>query len=438
MVPRTDAGHTVSAIEGVVLMRNPRCRDGHVRWLLTMGSVALSLLLPFIVAPPASAEAHCSSPPEVFPIDDLVPGMTATGLTTISGSTPTSFQVEILGVLPDYIWLDVDTIVVHLTGPDSFLDQVGGVFYGMSGSPVSKDGKLIGAVSYAVSEDPTIFGLTPAQAMVDVLTRAPDAAEALPSKIPFDAATRRAVASAIATPVTEAPSGLQRLPTYLGVSGLSGTMLTRLQRSLDRHGSGMTATSAGGMRSGLPVRDTPFAPGEPVGSVLSWGDMTIWAAGTVTLTCDEGLMAYGHSLFYDPPGELRIGMTGVDVVAVGNGQGLWADSMIPVLTEPRGTFEQDRFTGQLGVVGEQSPSMPITSEFSSLDTGRSRSGETDAIFQDLWYGDYEVWGHMVLNLGAVQQEVGPGTVRYGYTIDGTRADGSAFTVENRTMAYSDS
>jgi hypothetical protein len=418
----------------MVLMRNPRTRGR--RAIAVLAAIAMALVLPFLVAPVATAATDCTTPPPVFPIQNLSAGMTADGLTTISGTTPTPFTVEILGVMPDYISLDTDAIVVRLTGPQSFLDEVGGVFYGMSGSPVSIDGKLVGAVSYGVSYDPTIFGLTPAQNMVDLLGWS-SPAPPLPARIPFDGATRRAVASALEVPVSEITSGLERLPASLGVSGLSGSALERFADKVHRRYPALAIGAASGLQAGLPVSGSPFSPGQPVGSVLSWGDSTIWAAGTVTLTCQDELVAYGHSLFWDPPGAISIGLTGVNVMAVGSGMGLWPGDMVPVLTQPRGSFVQDRFTGQVGVVGQSPPSMPITSVFSSPDTGLSRAGETDVLMQQDYWGEYALWGHLVQNLVAVEQAISSGTVEYEYTITGTREDGSEFAVRNRAMTYSD-
>lgn len=418
-------------------MRSQRTPGSGSKPLFVAATISLALFVSPGITPIAVAAQDCSSPPQIFPVEDLAPGMTATGLTTIEGTTPVSFSVEILGVMPDYIWLDIDAIVVRITGPASFLDRVGGVFYGMSGSPVYIGAKLVGAVSYGVSWDPTIFGLTPAEPMVDLLDwSAPTAAE-LPARIPFDATTRRAVAEALGVSTTDVGTGLERLPTYMAVSGLSGPALERFQRKVARRYPGVVVTSGASMASGLPVSPVPFSPGQPVGSVLSWGDFTIWAAGTVTLVCADELVAYGHSLFYDPPGSIRIGMTGAKVLAVGDGAGLWPGDMIPVLTEPRGAFVQDRFTGQVGVVGETIASVPIRSSLSSPDTGRSRAGQTDALYLGNWWEAYAVYGHMLLNLGAVQQEIAPGTIRYDYTITGTSEDGTPFTVYNRAMFYSE-
>jgi SpoIVB peptidase S55 len=416
-------------------MRGPRMHGSGSTSLL-VPLVALVLLLPLGVPPAASAATDCTSPPAVFPIDELKPGMTATGLTTISGTTPTPFTVEVLGVEPNGILVDLDLVVVRITGPASFIDRTGGVFAGMSGSPVSIDGKLVGAVSYWVSNDPTIFGLTPAQPMVNMLAWSTSSAGRPASRIALDDRTRRTIAAALDVPVAEAPTGLQQLPTTLGVSGLTGGTLDRFRRKVERRFPSLGVTTAGGMEPGLPVDTTPLSPGQPVGSVLSWGDFTIWAAGTVTLTCQDEMAAYGHTLFWDPPGDVEIGMTGVNVLAVGASD-VWGGNMVPVLTQPRGTFVQDRFMGSVGVMGREPASMPITTEFASPDTGISRTGETDAIMQANWNGDWALWGHLVQNLAAVQQEVAPGTLGYDYTLTGTREDGSEFTVRNRGMFYSD-
>ena len=404
---------------------------------LFAGACALALVFSVALATPAPAVVDCASPPDVMPTSQLTPGMTGSGVTTLKGTTPTSFDVEVLGVMKDYIWLGVDAIVVRITGPQSFLDATGGVFYGMSGSPVSVNGKLIGSVSYGVSYDPTVIGLTPAQAMVDLFgLQGPAGSPQMPQHIPFDRATRRNVAAAFGDAPSSVTGGMELLPTVLSASGLSASRLDQLQGMLDEHQAGARVVGGSSMPANLPVTPQPFTPGQPIGSVLSWGDFTIWAAGTVALACNDELVAYGHSLFYYPPGALRIGMTGVSVLAVGNGHGLFPGDMVPVLTEPRGTFRRDAFAGEAGFVGEAPPSMPITSSISSLDTGKSRDGRTESIYGEDYYLDYEVWGHHVLNFGAVQQSMGSGTSRLAYTIEGTH-NGTPFSISNRTMYASE-
>jgi SpoIVB peptidase S55 len=405
---------------------------------LLAGICSSALAVSLLSAPaPAPAAVDCTAPPSIMPTSQLVPGMTGSGVTTLEGTTPTTFDVEVLGVMKDYIWLGVDAIVVRITGPQSFLDETGGVFYGMSGSPVSVNGKLIGSVSYGVSFDPTIVGLTPAQAMIDLFGRQDSTGSVrMPRHISFDQATRQRIAAATGVSPSAVTGGMEQLPSFVAVSGLSGAKLAELQKRLDKRGSGMQVVPGSGMEASLPVNPQPFTAGQPIASVLSWGDFTVWAAGTVAVVCGSELVAYGHSLFGYPPGELEIGMTGATVLAVGNGHGIWPGDMVPALTEPRGTFRLDGFAGEAGFVGQEPSSTPITSSITSLDTGTSRDGRTDSIFGgDFWFG-YQVWGHHVLNFGAVQQALGPGTSRLSYTIEGTRKNGTPFTISNRTMVAS--
>src|SRR5436190_13524385 len=93
-----------------------------------------------------------------FPVQDIKPGMHATGKTVFSGGRIEDFQVEILGVLEN-IGPRQSLILARLSGGP--LDSTG-VMQGMSGSPVYIDGKLVGAVAMAFpfSKEP-IAGIRP-------------------------------------------------------------------------------------------------------------------------------------------------------------------------------------------------------------------------------------------------------------------------------------
>src|SRR5262249_43059332 len=161
----------------------------------------------------------------------------------------------------------------------SFLDTTGGVFYGMSGSPVYINSKLIGSVSYGVSYDPTVIGLTPAEAMVDLFgQQGPAGSPQMPQHIAFDPATRRSAAAAFGDARSAVTGGMQLLPTVLSASGLSASRLDQLQGMLDDHQAGARVVGGSSMPANLPVNPQPFTAGQPIGSVLSWGDFTIWAA----------------------------------------------------------------------------------------------------------------------------------------------------------------
>ena len=72
--------------------------------------------------------------------------------TTISGSTPQQYSIEIEKVSGSSS--TTRNMVVHITDPQ-LLAAAGGILQGMSGSPIIQDGKLVGAVTHVFVNDPT-------------------------------------------------------------------------------------------------------------------------------------------------------------------------------------------------------------------------------------------------------------------------------------------
>ncbi len=77
----------------------------------------------------------------------------ATMLTTIDGSTPQEFEVEIERVTLSSA-AKSKNIIIKVTDPE-LLELTGGIVQGMSGSPIIQDGKLVGAVTHVFVSDPT-------------------------------------------------------------------------------------------------------------------------------------------------------------------------------------------------------------------------------------------------------------------------------------------
>ena len=99
-------------------------------------------------------------------VDEIRPGMVGIGRTVFDGTHVEEFKAHILGVLENVIGPHRNLILARLEGGP--LANTG-VIAGMSGSPVYIDGKLIGAVSYALgsfSKEP-IAGITPIAEMTD-------------------------------------------------------------------------------------------------------------------------------------------------------------------------------------------------------------------------------------------------------------------------------
>ena len=80
-------------------------------------------------------------------VKDIRPGMVGTGHTVFDGTHVEEFKAHIIGVLENVIGPHRNLILAKLEGGPLAST---GVIAGMSGSPVYIDGKLIGAVSYAL------------------------------------------------------------------------------------------------------------------------------------------------------------------------------------------------------------------------------------------------------------------------------------------------
>ena len=72
-------------------------------------------------------------------------------LTTTRGQTARLYDVEIEKVTDAE---QVRNMVIHVTDP-ALLAETGGIVQGMSGSPILQDGRLAGAVTHVLVNDPT-------------------------------------------------------------------------------------------------------------------------------------------------------------------------------------------------------------------------------------------------------------------------------------------
>jgi hypothetical protein len=143
-------------------------------------------------------------------------------------------------VLPNAIFLGVDIVVAKITGPAAFVEETGGAVAGMSGSPVYVDGKLAGAVAWAIAEDRHIFGLTAAEDMVRIFDLADPTSGAMPTRIPLP---RRVIQTARAegSMLTDS-AALESLPIPLGGSSLGGRSLAEIEGLFAEHGVRVSAT----------------------------------------------------------------------------------------------------------------------------------------------------------------------------------------------------
>jgi len=96
---------------------------------------------------------------EFMKLSEIKAGMEGEGRTIFKGTTIETFKFKVLGILDKFV-SDKNMIIAELFAPEL---AESGVIAGMSGSPVYIDGKLIGSVSYSLtnfSKKP-IAGITP-------------------------------------------------------------------------------------------------------------------------------------------------------------------------------------------------------------------------------------------------------------------------------------
>ena len=311
-----------------------------------------------------------------MPVDEIRRGMTGVGVTVFEGSLREEFDVEILGVLRNVMGPRRDIVVARLAG-GPLADT--GVVAGMSGSPVYIDGRLIGAVSYALGSFATepIAGITPIGEMLRSDANR-DPAVHLARMLPrFPLA-----GSGLHTLVAERGGGLEPLPLgsadvrTLGLAQLpaagGGALLRPIATPVALGGfmpqvrdawiaalgaGGFAAAALGGQaEGGLPAE--PLQPGDAVGAMLVRGDLTMAATGTVTMVEDGRVYAFGHPFFNLGP--IRFPMTRAAVTTVLPSLAL--SSKIAAVGETVGTLDQDRSTGIFGTLGQGPRMIPVRME----------------------------------------------------------------------------
>src|SRR5271165_384679 len=121
--------------------------------------------LTFTIAPAVaplhfSARAQAPTSTEIIPLSQIRPGMLGYAYTIFAGEQVEKFDLEVIGIMPNFLGPRQTIILVQLKGPKV---EHTGVVAGMSGSPVYFEGKLAGALSLKLgvfTKEP-IGGVTP-------------------------------------------------------------------------------------------------------------------------------------------------------------------------------------------------------------------------------------------------------------------------------------
>jgi hypothetical protein len=367
---------------------------------------------------------------DVLPLSSVSKGDIGEGWTVRQGTDPEPFDAEVLGVANDLIGPGRDVIIVRISGP--VVDTGGGVWAGMSGSPVYIGGELAGALAFSFSLGPSdIAGLTPAEDMIHV--NGLPVAPRVPARIKLPRSVVRLVAARIGAALPAVGGSLVRLKLPVSISGLA-TERYRQMRKLPffkRHRTTLKFTPGASALASLSGSIDDLVPGGNFAAALSYGDLTAAGVGTTTYVCDGQAVAFGHPMIQS--GRTTLGAGSADAIAIVTDPTLSPFKLANV-TGPLGILDQDRTAGVRAVDGEP-PMIPVTTAVSSLDSQLSRVGETDVVFKDA-FPDLAL-GHIVSNNDSVFDKLGSGSASYDWTIEGKREDGSPWELHKTNMYVSE-
>jgi hypothetical protein len=298
---------------------------------------------------PASAAWAAGGP--IMPLSQVQPGMNCTGETVIQGTTITSFNVQVIGVVqaPG----EGPRILVRVSGPA--VDTTG-VAEGFSGSPVycpDVFGMMenAGAISEGIGQyGNNVVLVTPIEQMLGE-----------PVKPPPDAPRLAAKPTPLLAPLT--------------VGGLSPAVFGLVQRAGERDGRLiLAAPTSGGHVTDFPVQ--PLVPGASVSASYSSGDVPMGAVGTVTYVDGPTVYAFGHEL--DGAGRRDLLLQDAYVYYVINNPDPTEQPSYKLASpgHTEGTLSSDTPNAVIGEVGAPPPTVPVQVTVHDRDTRQSLSLDT--------------------------------------------------------------
>ena len=397
-----------------------RARFFFVRGLAIVTVAAMAFAM---IATPVGtvSSASCADPVRVFPIDRLQRGMVATGWTVVEGVTPRPFSVKILGVQRDAIAPGFDVIVVKAFG--GVIDEVGGIAAGFSGSPVYRDGMLVGSVSWRVGYgDPRFGALTPGKLLADLLKAGSSPKVRAPREITLAPRFRREIARETGVPLAPAVAGLEQIPLPLAVSGISRDRLGVVRTHFADEGLAVVPYVSGSAPGGTKLVTDPPHPGEPFVAADSFGTITFAAVGTATIACGQRVAAFGH-MFGHAGGGRHAAMLRAGIITTVGGDEPFKIASIRALA---GVIDQDRFAGVRGIA-ERPQLTAVSSRLKNISTGRELVSLTQVANRS-----YLPWivGEHVYAVTHAAIDADRGAVLLSWVVSGT-SKGGPFTIAMR-------
>jgi hypothetical protein len=395
------------------------------------GLVALAIAVAAWGAGPAtSASSMTGECPSILPLSQVSTGMKGTALSVTQGRSLSTINVEVLGILKDGVGPGRDIIIVDLSGP--VMTATGGLWAGASGSPVyfRRDGsdRLAGAIAYGLAGGgSTLAGLTPAEDMEDLLAPgAPGDSVSSAVRVPTPLASRMAAASGLSIAQT---GTMTRLKTPLSASGVTDRGLRQMQAAIDRQGLPFIPYMGGSASNNPQNPPGSLRAGDSFAAAMSLGDITVAGIGTTTFVCNGKAVAFGHP--FNWTGDTKMAARAADTITIVQDP-VFGSFKLANVAESVGTLTQDRLAGIVADLGAGPQGSPVTSTVTNLDTGRARTGRSEAIFPE--FLPFLAFTHLFQNVDVTIDRIGAGNSEVAYTIRGTR-DGGATWELTRSSHY---
>ncbi len=400
----------------------------------------------------------------IIPFDEIKPGMEGFGKTVIKGDEIRTFQVKVINTIDNPGFLN-DHIVVRVGG--SAIREAGGVAAGMSGSPIYIHNKLAGALwgswGFQVGAEPIAL-VRPIEAMLALIeplkekeqarvSRLPDIPYGVIGSVEIDGQTKQIeVISRMPSPAEQAARSntifMQATATPLLVSGLEGRALRYLQGGLSESlmrsagmrqallslsGEDFLRELSEGLEERYNIRVQPtglsgaaahasayksdpimLQEGGPFGVMLTDGEITIGAFGTISYIEEHIVLGFGHWLF--PAGETEFFLT--EAYILDTVESLESPFKLGVPGRSVGTIFEDRWQGVGGVAEIEPRLLHVSLSVKDRDLGVTNRVQ----FRIAYYESLIPFLFLVGVLDTVDRtlnRIGPGTMITRYTLKAT-------------------
>ena len=349
---------------------------------------------------------------EIFHLKDIKPGMQGTAWTVFSGTDPEPVPIEIVGVWKNQLGPRKDVILAKMGGKAKTTN----VAAGMSGSPVYIDGKLVGAVALRMSvfSPDAICGITPIENMLEIQdfdksrpadARTPDKVptprSAVAAEIPGELLGRLVAAGSVGSLPQRVPV-MTPIDTPLVLSGFTESTVRAFEPLFSQ--MGIVAVQGGAGAGDLTAKPAPgwehaLNPGDAVSGVLVSGDMSATGMGTVTYNDGKRILAFGHQFFDLGPIDMPMAKSEILMVL----SSAFQPTKFGNATEVVGALHQDRFSGIMGELGAEAPTVPVHVKLRALGAADAVLKEKDLNFNVFVHQKWTPYLMMLTLFNSLQQ-----------------------------------